>query len=135
MAGATMVLEQLRGGSKLLSEVPERLQGTVPARVVGYGTTPALVAESPEGPIVGYDGQGFPAAPGFGLALVEDSAETFKGVLIFDIDPPRGYPQLGMVVSGSASIPLYGMRVTWGAVSDPRCPLFAALDTAGAVAP
>ena len=129
MAGAAMVLEQLRGGGRFMDTPPEGLQGTVPARVVGYGTTAALVADSPDGPLVAYEGPGFPSLPGWGLALVEDSLDTFKGVLIYETEPPTGYPILGGVVGGSYTVPLYGARVSWGGVSDPRCPLFGSIDS------
>lgn len=131
MAGASMVLEQLRTSTKVLTEPPRELAGIVPARVVGFGTARAIAAEGPDGIVVGYEGQGFPRVPGFGLALVEDSADTFKGILIFETDPPYGYQELGVVASDEATLPLYGLRVPWGAVSDPRCPLFGELDTAG----
>lgn len=131
MAGATMALEQLRVGSKVLTEVPDAFLGTVPARVVGYGTVPALGSEGPDGALLAYDGPGFPRLPGFGLIMVEDSADTFKGVLIYDTEPPRGLPLLGGVTDGSYTVPLYGMRVSWGAVSTPRCPLFGPMDTTG----
>ncbi len=129
MAGATMALEELRGGTKVLAQVPPGLEGVVPARVVGYGTTPATVVAGDEGPMVMYGGEGFPQLPGFGLALVEDSTDTFQGVLIFESEPPRGYPVLGGVSSGTYAIPLYGLRVNWLTVSTPRCPLFATLDS------
>ena len=77
-------------------------------------------------------GPGFPAVPGFGIMLVEDSTDTFQGVLIYDLDPPMGYPILGGVSDGRLVVPLYGMRVAWGAVSFPRCPLFAPIDTTAA---
>lgn len=129
MAGATMALEELRGGTKVLVQVPPGLEGTVPARVVGYGTALAIVVAGDDGPMVMFGGDGFPQLPGFGLALVEDSTDTFKGVLIFESEPPRGYPVLGGVSSGTYAIPLYGLRVNWQMVSTPRCPLFAAIDT------
>jgi len=129
MAGAAMVLEQLRGGARFVDAPPEGLRGTVPARVVGYGTTAALVADSPDGPLVAYEGPGFPSLPGWGLALVEDSLDTFKGVLIYETEPPTGYPILGGVVGGSYTVPLYGARVNWGGVSSPRCPLFGSIDS------
>jgi hypothetical protein len=129
MAGATMLLEQLRGGGRFIDSAPEEFQGTVPARVVGYGTTAALVAFGPDGAMVGYEGPGFPTLPGWGLLLVEDSLDTFKGVLIYETEPPMGAPLLGGVIGGNYTIPLYGARVTWSAVSSERCPMFAAVDT------
>ncbi len=131
MAGATMLLEQLRGGGRFIDTAPEELQGTVPARVVGYGTTAARVAYTADTAWVGYEGPGFPTLPGWGLLIVEDSLDKFKGVLIYETEPPMGAPLLGGVVSGNYTIPLYGARVTWSAVSSERCPMFAAVDTAG----
>ncbi len=132
LGAANKVLEQLQTGSRVLAEVPDDFRGTVPARIPGYGTVPALVGESAEGPIVAYDGEGFPQRPGFGLILVEDSTDTFQGVLIYDLDPPMGYPVLGGVSNGHYVIPMFGLRVAWGAISTRRCPLFASVDsTAG----
>lgn len=132
MAGASMVLDELRASSKVLTEPPPELSGVVPARVVGFGTSRAIAADGPEGVVLGYEGRGFPTAPGFGLVLVEDSADTFKGVLIYDTDPPYGYQQLGTIASAENVLPLFGLRVTWGRVSDARCPLFGPIDDAEA---
>lgn len=130
LGAANAVREQIQSGTKILADVPPGLAGTIAVRATGYGTTPAMVAESDEGPIVAYGGPGFPATPGFGVMLVEDSTDTFQGVLILDLDPPGlGYPVLGGVTNGNYMIPLYGLRVTWNAVSTPNCPLFAPLDT------
>jgi len=133
MAGASMVLQQFGVPGKILEEIPDGVGGVVPARVVGFGSARALAAAGPEGAVLGYEGPGFPRTPGFGLVLVEDSLEVFQGVLIFDTDPPRGVPQLGTISSTTSTIPLYGLRVTWAAVSSPRCPLFRGIDTLPAV--
>lgn len=126
---ANRVLEHMQSGSRLIADPPPDVLGRVPVRVIGYGTQAAIAAETDAGLLIGYEGEGFPAA-GFGVALLEDSADTFQGVLVYDIEPPTGYPQVGSVVSGTRSLPLFGMRVTWAAVSDDECPLFAPLDTA-----
>ncbi len=126
-----MVLQQLRVMTKVLSDVPSDVRGTVPARVVGYATASALAGETPRGVVLGYEGPGFPRTPGFGLLLVEDSLDTFRGVLIYDIAPPSGYPKLGTISSATTTLPVYGLRVAWGAVSSQRCPLFTATDTTG----
>jgi hypothetical protein len=131
MAGAAMVLEQFGVPGKILEEIPQEVEGVVPARVVGWGTARALAATGPDGAVLGYEGEGFPSIPGFGLVLVEDSLEVFQGVLIFETEAPRGIPQLGTISSATNTLPLYGLRVTWGAVSSPRCPLFRNIDTAG----
>ena len=130
MASANRVLEQIRTGARALSFPPDELDGTIAARVVGFGTQPALAAGSPEGAVVGYDGEGFPTRPGFGLAVIEDSAEAFKGVLIFDLDPPQIMTQIGTVSNATTTLPLFGARISWAAVSNDRCPLFGPIDAA-----
>ncbi len=129
MASANRVLDQMRSGAKTLSFPPDELVGTVPARVVGLGTKPAMAADGPDGTVVGYAGDGFPSEPGFGLVIVDDSAEAFKGVLIFDLYPPQNMPQLGTVSNVNTTVPLFGMRVSWAAVSNDRCPLFGPIDS------
>lgn len=129
MAGASMVLEQFGPWEKVLQDLPPEVEGVVPARVVGYGTSRALAGRGPAGAVLGYEGEGFPRIPGFGLVLVEDSLDTFMGVLVYDIEPPNGLPQLGTISDETATLPLYGLRVTWGAVSNERCPLFGPIDS------
>jgi hypothetical protein len=46
---------------------------------------------------------------------------------------PQGRPELGYVTGGERSIPLFGVRVSWIDVSNPRCPLLG--DTAQAGRP
>ena len=124
-----MVLEQFAVPAKILAHLPAGVEGVVPARVTGYGTARALAASGPDGAILGYEGEGFPTEPGFALALVEDSLDTFQGILIYDLEPPQSIPQLGTVSSSSTTVPLFGLRVMWGAVSSDRCPMFAPPDT------
>jgi hypothetical protein len=119
----------MNSGARTLNFPPDGLDGAVPARVVGFGTQRALAAQGPDGALVGYEGEGFPTKPGFGVALVEDSAETFKGVLIFDLDPPQHLPQVGTVSNVNTTIPLFGARISWAAVSNDKCPLFGPIDS------
>jgi hypothetical protein len=66
----------------------------------------------------------------FGLLLVDDSTAVVQGVLIYDRPrPPAEYPRLGALVSADQSVPLYGLRVNWAAVSNPRCPLLGSADS------
>ena len=81
LAAASMVLEQFATPGKILDQLPEGVEGIVAARVVGRGTARALAGTGPEGAVLGYEGEGFPASPGFALAIVEDSLETFQGRL------------------------------------------------------
>jgi hypothetical protein len=125
MAAGSMILDQFQGRSTVIATAPADLAGTVPARVVGRGTTRALVARTDSGVLLGFEGEGFPATPGFALVLVDDSTEVLRGVLIFETDGPADYPQIGTISSATSTLPLYAMRVTWSRVSDERCPLFA----------
>lgn len=130
VAAASFVLDQFQAGSTVLSEPPPGLTGQVPARIVGRGTRYALAARADGGVVLGFEGEGFPERPGFAVALVDDSSEVFRGVLIFESDGPADYPQVGTASSPTSTIPLYAMRITWGRVSDERCPLFAVSDSA-----
>jgi hypothetical protein len=129
LAAGSMVLEQFQGRTTVISTVPTDLQGTVPARIVGRGTTRALVARTDSGVTLGFEGEGFPMHPGFAVALVDDSTEVLRGVLVFESDGPADYPQIGTISSATSTLPLYAMRVTWTRVSDERCPLFAPAPT------
>ena len=95
--------------------------------MVGHGTTQVLITRGPDGLIMGFEGEAFPKTPGFGVLLVDDSSEVTRGVLIYDKEEQGGIPKLGTISGTASTIPLYGMRVNWSNVSDPRCPLFAPL--------
>lgn len=125
IAAASMVLQSLENLNMVVSEVPSQVPGELPARVVGYGTARAIVAPGPDGLVMGYEGEGFPATPGFGLLLVDDSTETLRGVMIYEPEGPGGYARIGTITGNSASLPLYGLRVHWPSLNAPRCPLFA----------
>ena len=132
LAVGVTILDQFQMATTVMATVPPDLDGTVPARVVGRGTTSAMVARTDEGVSLGFEGEGFPERPGFAVVLVDDSSEVMRGVLIFDSDGPADYPQIGTISSATSTIPLYAMRITWSRVSDDRCPLFApARDTTG----
>ena len=126
IAGATMVLQYLPNEHARLTAPPGGLESCLPARVVGYGTSHVLVTDSPEGLVLGYEGAGFPATPGFGLLLVDDSSEVVRGVIIYDKEVQENVPKIGTISGSTSTIPLYGLRVNWSSVSDVRCPLFAA---------
>jgi hypothetical protein len=130
MAAGSMILDQFHGATTVMPTAPPDLAGTVPARVVGRGTTRALVARTESGISLGFEGEGFPEHPGFALVLVDDSSEVLRGVLVFETDGPANYPQIGTISSATSTIPLYAMRVNWGRVSDERCPLFTLPDSA-----
>ena len=129
IAGATMALQYLPNEQARLTAPPGGLPSVLPARVVGYGTARVLITDSPTGLVMGFEGIGFPATPGFGVLLVDDSSETAHGVLIYDKEEQGSMPKIGTISGSSATIPLYGLRVSWPSVSDSRCPLFGRSDT------
>ncbi len=129
VAGPMMVLEQFGVPGKVLRNVPAGVSGVVPARVVGRGTARALAGDGPDGVVLGYEGENFPTPPAFGLIVVEDSLDTFKGVLIFETQPPPGLPLLGSISDARYTLPVHGLRVNWNAVSNEQCPLFGRIDS------
>lgn len=132
LASTARIFGQLGELHSALTEPPEELRdGVVPARAVGYGTSAATTAEAEDGTVaVTFSGAGFPAEPGFGAALVDDSSEVFRGILIWDSDPPPNeYPTIGTITDANTVMPLIGLRVNWGSVNSDRCPLFAELDS------
>lgn len=133
IAAASMIINSLENLNLVVSDVPQNVPGELPAKVVGHGTARVVVAPGPDGLVMGYEGEGFPAVPGFGLLLVDDSSEVARGVMIFEPEGPGGYPRLGTVSSAANSIPLYGLRVHWPSLNAPKCPLFAppAADSGG----
>ncbi len=136
LASATFLIDQITLPHMALTEAPDELKsGVVPARVVGFGTSPAITGQADDGSItVAYQGDGFPTRPGFGAALVDDSSEVFYGILIWDKQPPPDdHPRIGIIADPNIVMPLIGVRVNWGSVNSERCPLFANLDTLEAV--
>jgi hypothetical protein len=119
-----MTLSFMPNEQARLTSPPGGLPGILPAKVVGYGTSKVMVSDSPAGLVMGYEGAGFPATPGFGILIVDDSSEVVRGVLILDKEPQEGMPKLGTISGATSTIPLYGLRVNWGSVSDMRCPMF-----------
>ncbi|MFQ5550116.1 MAG: hypothetical protein ACE5FJ_02635 [Gemmatimonadales bacterium] len=129
LASANAVMQQANTVHRILFDPPEGLDGIHPARAVGYGTGSVLVATTEDGLLAGFQGQGFPQIPGFGVVLMDDSAEVFRGVIVYDLEVPENYPQIGTISDDRLTIPLLGLRVYWAAVNDERCPLFTVPDT------
>ncbi len=124
IAAGSIVVQSMENLSQVVATPPANIPSVLPAKVVGRGTTRARASRGKEGLILGYEGAGFPKVPGFGLLLVDDSLEVVRGVLIFDPDPPKGYPSLGSIAGAGTTLPLYGLRVHWPSLNAPRCPMF-----------
>ncbi len=130
LASANKVLDQ--AASSAIREIgvwPQDVPTQIPVRAVGYGTGTGIVGETDEGVIVGFTGDGFPASPGFAVALIDDSSEVFRGILIYDMEVPAAFTVIGGVAGPQFVVPMYAFRINWSAVSDPRCPIFASPDS------
>ena len=130
LAGPALIQQQLANLPYVLTEAPRGLPASLPARVVfvGEGLKPppgeVLIAYAGQQLVMGYQGAGFPAAPGgYGLLVVDDSTRRAQGVLVYESQVPRNYPELGTVTGADRNIPLFGVRVDWAGVNNPRCPL------------
>ena len=116
----------------VLRDVPRGLPDRMAARVIGYAQAHALVAYEGNKLVLGYEGHQFPTdtAVAFGLLVVDDTSQRVIGALIYpNSTVPRGNPLVGVVSDGNTTLGLYGVRVSWADLSNPRCPLLG--DTAG----
>jgi hypothetical protein len=122
-----MVILQRLDAGYALSEVPRGLPGRLPARVISERQQgEVLVAHEGDRLVLGYQGTGFPTDTvyAFGLLVVDDSTQRVAGVLIYGSSTiPRLRQSLGAVTGGGQSLPLFGVRVDWIEMNNPRCPL------------
>lgn len=126
-AAAPMVILQRLEAGYALSEIPRGLPERLPARVINERAQgQVLVAYEGSRLVLGYQGPGFPAdtAYAFGLLVVDDSTQSVPGVLIYGSSTvPRMRQSLGSVTGGNQMLGLYGVRVDWIEMNNPRCPL------------
>jgi hypothetical protein len=127
IAGPTVIYQQLADPRMILTQVPRGLPTSLPARVGGQSTQgTALVAYDRANQLtLGYQGDNFPApGAGYALLVVDDTSGRVEGVMIYDSQDPRAV-KLGTMTGpgGSNTVPLYGVRVDWNGVSNPKCPL------------
>lgn len=129
IAGPSLITSQLSNARAVVTDPPRGLPDSLPARVIeqkaGSGGSGALlVGRDAEGKVsMQYRGPGFPAR-GYALLVVDDTSQRAMGVLILDQEEPQRHPVVGTVIGGSTTLNLYGVRVDWASVSNPRCPLF-----------
>jgi len=102
--------------------------GTLPVRVVGVTQQSTVAVTYSKGALtMEHQGAGFPAASvsdttAYGILVVDDSTQRAQGVLIYESRrPPEGYPSIGALTATDRTIPLYGVRVDWANVSNPKC--------------
>jgi hypothetical protein len=134
LVGPSLIQQQLSNARALLTDVPRGMPASLPARVAGEADTGrALVATDRGRLVLSFAGKAFPTVETdstqkdssvFALLLVDDSTDVVQGVLVYaGRRPPKEYPRLGTMVGDDQVVPLYGMRLDWSAVSNPRCPL------------
>ena len=124
IAAPTLIHQQLLNARAVITDPPRGLPELLPAMVIQQKQAEVRVAYDASGHIVmGYQGPGFPTGPAWGLLVVDDTSQRAMGVLIFETTEPKDYPRLGTVTGASTAFQLYGVRVDWASVSNPRCPL------------
>jgi hypothetical protein len=136
LVGPNLILQQLSDARALLTDAPRGLPGSLPVRVTGQpdtgranvtgGDRGALLLELDGNliPTISVDTNGRDSTV-FGVLLVDDSTAIVHGVLIYERPrPPAEYPRVGSLSDARRAIPVYGLRVNWRDLSNPRCPLF-----------
>ena len=126
LAGPSLITSQLTNARAVLTDPPRGVPDSLPALVIQQktGTGAVIVGRDAEGKIsMQFRGPGFPSR-GYGLLVVDDTSQRSMGVLILDQEEPQRHPVIGTVIGGSTALNLYGVRVEWASVSNPRCPLF-----------
>ncbi|HET7789859.1 MAG TPA: hypothetical protein VFK78_03605 [Gemmatimonadales bacterium] len=135
----TMIQQQLNNATAIIADPPRGLPDPLPARVagnseqgdvrVGYDKNRQLV--------LGFENAAFINRPecrgdttgrcGYGLLVVDDTSERVEGVLVYQSQAPGpGYPRLGVISSGELVLPVFGVRVDWLGLNNPKCPLLGA---------
>jgi hypothetical protein len=127
IAAPTLIQQQLLNARAVITDAPRGLPDSLPAMVIQQKPAWVRVGYDAERRIVmGYEGPGFPARGGYGLLVVDDTSHRAMGVLIYESEEPKQHPRLGTITGGAAALTLYGVRVDWASVSNPRCPLLGA---------
>src|SRR3989449_9242529 len=126
LAGPSLVTSQLANARAVLTDPPRGLPDSLPALVIQQKNDrgAVIVSRDAEGKIsMQFRGPAFPPR-GYGLLVVDDTSQRAMGVLVLDQEEPAGHPAIGTIIGGSTVLNLYGVRVDWASVSNPRCPLF-----------
>ena len=133
LIGPSLIQDRLRQLPFVLINAPRGLPSTLPVRVVGAREQSTVLVGYTKGALtMEYQGAGFPAGSvsdttAYAVLVVDDSTQRAQGVLIYESHrPPEGYPSIGTVTAQDRTIPLYGVRVDWAGVSNPKCPLLGA---------
>lgn len=127
IAGPSLITSQLSNARVVVTDPPRGLPDSLPTLIIqlkSRDTGVAIVSRDAAGRVsMLYRGAGFPPR-GYALLVVDDTSQRAMGVLIIDQEEPQRHPVIGTVIGGSTALNLYGVRVDWASVSNPRCPLF-----------
>ncbi len=129
LAGPRLIQDRLNDARALLTDAPRGLPGLLPARVAGRADTAHAIKGVAGGQLaLVYEGSYFPPnstdTTVYGLLVVDDSSERVIGLLVYEgIAPPKQFPRIGVVAHDAVTIPLFGVRVNWAKIYNPRCPL------------
>lgn len=136
LVGPNLIIQQMSDARALLTDAPRGLPGSLPVRITGLPDTGrARVSSGDRGgvlleldnnliPEISVDTSGRDSTV-FGVLLVDDSTAVVHGVLVYErTRPPADYPRVGTLSDPRRAIPIYGLRVNWQDLSNPRCPLF-----------
>jgi hypothetical protein len=127
LAGPAMITSQLSNGRAVLTDPPRGTPDSLPALVIQLQKNDrgaVIVSRGADGKIsMQFRGPAFPTR-GYGLLVVDDTSQRAMGVMILDQEEPANHPSIGTIVGGGTALNLYGVRVDWVSVSNPRCPLF-----------
>src|SRR6266576_1594030 len=126
LAGPSMITSQLSNARAVLTDPPRGLSDSLPVLVIQQKNErgAVIVGRDAEGRVsMQFRGPTFPQR-GYGLLVVDDTSQRAMGVLVLDQELPAGHPAIGTVIGNSIALPLYGVRVDWASVNNPRCPLF-----------
>jgi hypothetical protein len=127
IAGPSLITSQLANARAVVTDPPRGVPDSLPTLIIqpkSRDTGVVIVSRDAAGRVTMlYRGAGFPPR-GYGLLVVDDTSQRAMGVLIVDQEEPARHPAIGTVIGGSIALNLYGVRVDWASVSNPRCPLF-----------
>ena len=127
LAGPSLITSQLTNARAVLTDPPRGVPDSLPVLVIQPQKNDrgaVIVSRDAEGKIsMQFRGPAFPPR-GYGLLVVDDTSQRAMGVLILDQEEPAGHPAIGTIIGGGTTLNLYGVRVDWASVNNPRCPLF-----------
>lgn len=127
IAAPAIIREQLRNPRAIITDAPRGLPDSLPAMVIQQRPATVRVGYDAQGKslILEYAGDSFPAR-GYGLLVVDDTSHRAMGVLVYESEEPKDHPRLGTITGGTATVVLYGVKVDWASVSNPKCPILGA---------